>query len=227
MRTFATRCHARTTFGPLVVIVAVFSFMFASPALSQEYPEPSLTVTVQGDTAVVNGSGCDAAASVTWTLHRGATTSGQVVDSGSTQADQRGEFGFTIDLTGRNGRFTVETRCGDLVQVASFNANGGGNADAGTASEPESGGADADGSSASPLRLARDGSFDDSLDSVDDLAAGIDRRGSVQGAFPKDAITEVFERGGLIGSLVRVAALMGALGLLVLYRRRKRSTAEA
>ena len=129
-----------TKFGPTFLVIAVVALLAAGAAAGAQYSEPTLTAQVEGDVAVVSGSGCAPDETVQWSLHAGGNANGAAELTGSTTADANGEFGFSIELGDRRGRYTVRTQCGDLIQEASFTVAGGGNgggppADAGPPAE--------------------------------------------------------------------------------------------
>lgn len=190
-------------------LLAAVSILMGGAAVAQEYPEPSQSVSIQGDVATVEGSGCESGRVVTWTLHRGSTSNSPVVDSGSTQADQSGEYQFSIDLSGKQGRHTVRTQCGDLVQETSFNVNGAGSGRGGPPEQRVGGGARGSAADGSDGTVSGTGAqaFTGNSDYVAPLTSA---RSAVTGD-------------DMLGLAIRGAALLAVAALLVLYRRRRRA----
>lgn len=99
----------------------------AAPALAggDQYAPTNLDGSVNDDDSVtVTGENCPPGSTVEWRVNRGASGNGPEVDSGSTTADDDGNFSFTTDPL-PNGRYLITVTCGDDSAVLGVNVNAG------------------------------------------------------------------------------------------------------
>ena len=99
----------------------------ATPALAggDQYAPTNVDGTVNDDDSVtVTGENCPPNSTVEWRVNRGAKGQGPEVDSGTTTADEDGNFSFTTKPL-PNGRYLITVTCGGDSAVLGVNVNQG------------------------------------------------------------------------------------------------------